>query len=198
MFKRRKSIGVGRRIRGFLWPHAGWKRASTYVYHRLMRLPGTPHSIAAGFACGAALSFTPFLGFHFLLAGLLAWGIGGNIIASAIGTAVGNPWTFPLIWTALFRFGSLILGVDSGEALPDGLTLNYMLQHPFVVLLPMTVGSIPIGLAAWGISYWLVRHIVGDYQELRRRRRSRREAARLMRAEKLSRFRRSANKGGGT
>ena len=36
--------------------------------------------------------------FHILLAMLLALLIRGNLIASGIGTVVGNPWTFPLIW----------------------------------------------------------------------------------------------------
>ena len=39
---------------------------------------------------------------------------------SAIGTAVGNPWTFPFIWAAIYRTGAFILGdVDSAQALGD-------------------------------------------------------------------------------
>ena len=72
------------------------------VLIRLKRLQGTPYSIATGFACGVAISFTPFIGFHMILAALTAWLIRGNIIASAIGTIVGNPWTFPFIWLAVF------------------------------------------------------------------------------------------------
>ncbi|MFR8207121.1 MAG: DUF2062 domain-containing protein [Alphaproteobacteria bacterium] len=36
------------------------------------------------------------MGFHLLLAALTAWIIRGNILASALGTAAGNPWTFRL------------------------------------------------------------------------------------------------------
>ena len=53
-----------------LWPRRGWTRMALYIQHRLGRLPGTPYRIAAGFACGAAISFTPFLGLHFVLAAL--------------------------------------------------------------------------------------------------------------------------------
>jgi hypothetical protein len=35
---------------------------------------------------------------HFVLSALLAYIARANIIASAIGTVVGNPWTFPFIW----------------------------------------------------------------------------------------------------
>ena len=89
MFRRRIPHGWYRRIRDFFWPRSGWRRSSTYVAHRIGRLPGTSYSIAAGFACGAAVSFTPLIGFHFALAALLALLVRGNLLASALGTAVG-------------------------------------------------------------------------------------------------------------
>ena len=56
--------------------------------------------VAAGVAAGAFTSFTPFMGLHFLFAALFAWAIRGNLLASALGTFVGNPLTFPFIWAA--------------------------------------------------------------------------------------------------
>lgn len=178
MFKRRSRPSFLHRIRGFVWPHIGWRRATLYLYHRLMRLPGSDYSIAAGFACGSAISFTPFIGFHFILSGLLAWVIGGNVVAALIGTVVGNPWTFPFIWMAVYNLGCLILGWEATEILSHGLTLTYILRHPLMVLLPMTVGSIPAGAVAWLVSFWLVRYIVRDYKAIRRRHRERRRRAR--------------------
>ena len=52
-----------------------------------MRLPGTPYDIAAGFACGAAISFTPFIGFHVVLGMVIARLIKANMVAALIGTA---------------------------------------------------------------------------------------------------------------
>lgn len=100
------------KLRGFFWPHIGWRRAAKYLGHRIARLPGTPYSIAAGFACGAAVSFTPFFGLHFLFAALLALALRANVLASAFGTIVGNPWTFPLIYAAAHPLGQAILGRD--------------------------------------------------------------------------------------
>src|SRR3546814_18720031 len=97
MFKRRIPLPFHRRARSFLGPRGGWRRSGTYVAHRLRRLPGPPYRIAAGFASGAAISFTPFIGLHFVLATLLALCIRGNILAPALGTTVGNPCTLPLI-----------------------------------------------------------------------------------------------------
>lgn len=170
MFRRRRSPHPLRRIREILWPRAGWRRASRYVMHRVSRLPGTPFSIAAGFACGAAMSLTPFVGFHFALAALIAWLIGGNILAAAIGTTVGNPWTFAFIWLWLYQFGNWMLGGGDAGSLSQELTLGFMWDHPGQVLLPMTLASIPTAAVGWVVAYWPLRRVIERYQAHRRRR----------------------------
>ncbi|HEU0222394.1 MAG TPA: DUF2062 domain-containing protein, partial [Paracoccaceae bacterium] len=95
--------------KGFL-PRKGWRRGFEYLGHRVKRLPDTPHRIALGFALGALVSFSPFFGFHFLYAALLAWIFRGNIIAGLIGTVVGNPFTFPAIAAGSLGLGRWILG----------------------------------------------------------------------------------------
>lgn len=186
---------LGRRIRPhwfdriwrLVWPKSGWRRAGTYYSHRVRRLRGSPYSIAAGFACGVAVSFTPLIGFHFLLAALIAWLLGGNVIASAIGTAIGNPWTFPVIWLATYRLGAWLIGLDGvdPEAATRGLSITYIFDNPEAVFLPMMTGGIVFALLAWAVSFWLVRRAVARYQHMRaaavRRRAERREARRLAR-----------------
>ena len=110
MFKRREKLSWKKRLSGYLWPQGGWKRYGQFILLKLHRLGGTPRSIAAGFACGAAISFTPFVGFHMILAAATAFLLRGNIIASAVGTVVGNPWTFPFIWISVLYTGRLMLG----------------------------------------------------------------------------------------
>ncbi len=178
MFRRRRELSILARARELLWPAMGWRRAWAYVFHRVKRLPGSPHAIAVGFACGAAVSFTPYIGFHFVGAALVAWIIGGNLMASAIGTVVGNPWTFPFIWAGVYRLGVLMLGRDPGDALSEPLTLTYIFAHPGAILLPMSIGAVPVAVAAWVVSYWVVREIVADYQLLRQRARARRRRRR--------------------
>ncbi len=165
------------RARNLVWPQSGWRRASRYLAHRVRRLPGTPYAIAAGFACGAAVSMTPFPGFHFLLAGLLAWAIGGSILASAIGTAVGNPWTFPFIWIWIYQSGSWLLG-NTEVLTADEISLNFLLDHPMDVFLPMLVGSIPTAALTWLVFFLPVRRMVESYQAHRRAHFERRGLAR--------------------
>lgn len=153
-----------------LWPRQGWRRAGSYVAHRLRRLPGTPYRIAAGFASGAAVSFTPFIGLHFFLAGLLAVVLRGNIMAAAIGTVVGNPWTFPLIWAWIYGLGTWILGGNGVNGLPDELSFSYIFDNPLKVFVPMMVGSVPTATVAWFLCFWPLRRMVDRYQTARQKR----------------------------
>ena len=124
----------------------GWGRILRYWTFKLKRLQGSPYAIACGFACGASVSFTPLhrLPLHpRCRAG--PWALRGNIIASAIGTAVGNPWTFPFIWAGIMWIGTWILGYERGQELPAELTFSAIFEQPGTVLLPMLVGGLPVG-----------------------------------------------------
>jgi uncharacterized protein (DUF2062 family) len=90
----------------------------TYLVRRATRLAGTPHSIAAGAACGVAISFTPLIGLHLLGAFLLCLLVRGNYLAAAAGTLVGNPWTFPFIWVATDQLGHALMGSPPAQLEP--------------------------------------------------------------------------------
>lgn len=184
MFRRRTKHAFHHRIRDMFWPRAGWRRSSAYVGHRIGRLPGTPYSIAAGFACGAAVSFTPFIGFHFLLAAGLALILRGNLLASAIGTVVGNPWTFPGIWLATYRVGAMVSGHShGGEVAVRHLTLTMILDHPGQVFLPMVIGGTLLGIVAWFLFFFPVRAAVSAYHARRVLRRTKKARHRKLELE---------------
>ncbi|MEL6677337.1 MAG: DUF2062 domain-containing protein [Pseudomonadota bacterium] len=102
-------------LRQGIYPKTGWRRAASYMVHRVRRLPDSPHRVARGLACGVFVSFSPLFGFHFVYAALMAWLIRGNIIAALIGTFFGNPLTFPLIATLSLWIGRGILGMGGGQ-----------------------------------------------------------------------------------
>ncbi len=187
MFQRREKRQLHHRARDFLWPRRGWKRSSLYLFHRVGRLPGTPYSIAAGFACGAAISFTPFVGLHLVLGALFAWIIRSSIVASAIGTLVGNPWTFPFIWAWIYEIG-LWIGqagtyTHSGgedfssmfasviEALLK-LDMTYLFQTVWPVWWPMFLGGIPSFIVIWLVFFFSLRPLIASYQHRRFSRRN--------------------------
>ena len=144
-------------VRQWVWPSMGWKRFIRYQFIRLSRMTGGRKSIARGFASGAAVSFTPFIGLHFVFAGLLAKAVRGNIVAAMVGTAVGNPWTFPFIWSACYRLGIWALdGKNHHERSFDNeLSLTVLLSNPLEVFFPMFIGSIPLMLIIWPLAYYV-------------------------------------------
>jgi uncharacterized protein (DUF2062 family) len=190
VFRRRRQPTLAERMRGWLWPYIGWRRASRYLLMRIQRMPGTPHGIAAGLASGVAVSFTPFLGFHFLLAFALTWALGGNYLAAVIGTVVGNPWTFPLILAAAYELGCLIVGrAPSGLVDLANLSWEHLWGDAWRLLWPMTVGSLPLAGLAWIVTYFPLVRVIAVFQARRRRRLERRrlrlERRRQRAAERL-------------
>ena len=179
IFRRRQRRPISQRLQYFLWPKTGWSRAVRYVGYRLRRLKGSPNSIAIGFAWGVAVSFTPFIGVHFVLAALATWVMGGNLLASAVGTVVGNPWTFPVIWLLSFKLGGFLIGLNPRVNIPDELTMIYIFDSPSMVLLPMAIGGTVLGAVAWLATFWSVRRMVDRYHRIRQSRIDRRANKRL-------------------
>ena len=146
----------------------GWRRYLRYLRYRVVRLPGSPHTIAIGFACGAALSFTPLIGVHFALAALFAWIVGGNVLASIIGTGVGNPWTFPFIWIWIHRLGSWILGGGGADSEAIDFSVTIFFDSFIDVFWPMLVGGVPMAVIVFPLAYYSSRYVVRTYQARRR------------------------------
>ena len=160
MFRRRVPLSWQARLREILLPRKGFSRLYSYMAQRVLRMPGSPYSLAAGFACGVAVSFTPLIGFHLVLAAVLAYLMRANLIASWAGTIFGNPWTFPFIFILLHKVGTYLnemLGLSSWFFIGDGLsTYSQFMQHFF----PMVIGGMVMGVLSWlvsfGLAYWAV------------------------------------------
>jgi uncharacterized protein (DUF2062 family) len=160
----------------------GLNRAWRYLVHRMARMKASPHAIALGFAAGAFASFTPFVGLHFILAGLIAFALRSSILASAIGTVVGNPLTFPFIWLATYNVGAALLGREAkGEvvldlpAIPENAVNAGMMdfaerlfQRIEPVFLPMLIGGTLLGLACAAACYFIVRLSVERFKQRRK------------------------------
>lgn len=187
MFRRRNPMPLWQRLKSWLWPHIGWARALAYLLKRLARIPGSPHSIAAGVAAGVAISFTPFFP-HLASAALLAMLLRGSVIAAWVGTLIGNPSTFPIIWLLAYNLGLMLTGeapVSEPEfqaesqlhSLPAAFTVEWAnawveraatwAKTNFV---PLAVGGVPLGVVAGLLCYLPIFRVVDAFQTARRRR----------------------------
>ena len=171
LFRRRKRTTHIERARLWVWPRVSWRRSTLYYIKRILRLSATPYAIAAGCAIGAFVSFTPFIGFHIAISVALAWLIRGNLIAAAIGTSVGNPVTFPLIWASTYELGYAVLRGEQAEAPPLGQHfLERSIENLSPIIKTMSVGSLPLGFLAGLVVYAIVYKSVAAYQANRRKR----------------------------
>lgn len=136
-----------------------------YLRHRLLRLRASPYAIAVGFSCGVATSFTPLVGFHFLIAALFCFPLRGNILAAALGTLIGNPLTFPFMWGLSYKLGMFLLGHPVAFAheglLPPGglgahLSFDNILVNIWDVALPWMLGSLITGPVAALVAFGVV------------------------------------------
>lgn len=202
LFGRRTPENWRDRLRVAVWPRRSWARSFQYVTKRIMRLTASPHSIAAGVAAGVFASFTPFMGFHFLIAFGLAYLLAGNFLAAGLGTFVGNPLTFPVIWASTYATGRFILlGVTSGEP-PTRVTemgTGGVFSHGFLgamekiadlwnpVLKPMTVGGIPLGIAFAVFFYFVTRSMASGFRAARGRQIAEKAAAIRARGDQATR-----------
>ena len=206
MFKRRERRSIFRFFYEVVFSLKGITRAIEYVGIRLKRIPDTPHKISLGMSCGIFASFTPLFGLHFLIAGLLSYLLRANVLASLIGTFIGNPITFPIITVFNLKLGEWFLGSneyssgDGGkifEGFLDFIFLIYkslftegligensvprMNEFLYGVFIPYSIGGLILGISIAIISYFLLRPLVSTYQKKRDSLKARRLKKKLMR-----------------
>ena len=187
-FGRKKKKRLIISIFSFIKIFFTFSRTKKYISLRLKRIKGTPQALSLGLATGIAVSFTPFIGLHALLAIFISWVIGGSMAAALIGTLFGNPWTFPIIWYFTFEIGQFInYGFFSYEEdfsfkiiKKEISTLLVILKNIIIFanipeleenveklkLIPfMVVGSIPLVFITWILSYFSFLIIFKSYRK---------------------------------
>ena len=119
--------------------------------HKIIKIKDFPESVAVGMAWGAAVSFTPLLGFHLIICYLGTWLMRGNLIAATVGTIVGNPWTFPFIFYLDYQIGTTIFldRIDYYE-----LKIIFLVENFESLFYPTLLGSIPLAIIIWFVTYY--------------------------------------------
>ena len=139
------------------------KRASLFYFLKLVRVKDSQDKLAIGFACGSMVSFTPFIGFHFFLAIIFAYILRGNLVASLIGTFIGNPFTFPFIWIFIYKIGNVFFKNDQNFSLE--LTFQSLFDQGYDILIPMLIGSLIVSIPIWLISYYTVKFLILSFKK---------------------------------
>ena len=187
-FGRKKKKGLITSIFNFIKVFFAFSRTKKYISLSIKRIKDTPQALSLGIATGISISFTPFIGLHALLAMLVSWIIGGSMAAALIGTLFGNPWTFPFIWYFTFEIGQLMnygfLPYEeefSFQSIKQEISTLLVIIKNIIIfanipeleenveklkLIPfMIVGSIPLVVVIWIISYFTFLMIFKSYRK---------------------------------
>ena len=115
-----------------------------------------PKEIALGVAMGVFIGFSPFYGFHTLLAILVSLLVHkANRLAILAGTQVSLPFFAPAIYWAEYKIGKMLLSTDF-LFLENGRDLSNIELGLLYVLL----GSVVLGLACSAASYFITLYAV--------------------------------------
>ena len=122
--------------------------------YRITKIKDFPDSVALGMAWGAAVSFTPLLGFHLIICYLGTWLMRGNLIAATVGTIIGNPWTFPFIFYLDYKIGTtmFVSSIDFYE-----FKISFLVENFEELFYPTLLGSLPLALLVWFITFFTCR-----------------------------------------
>ena len=210
VFRRRNPLTWAEWIGASLYPRGGWGRATSYVLHRLRRLPDPPHKIARGIFVGVAVTFTPFYGLHFVMSVLLSIALRANILASLMATFIGNPLTYVPIAIISLQTGHFLLGTEFDANVDRSLLgkffdawadlfrniwasftgqqtdWNGLMVFYQEFILPFTVGGILPGIICGLICYYISVPLITAYQKRRLsrlRERAEKRLARRLKAE---------------
>jgi uncharacterized protein len=134
----------------------------------IIKLDAPPHKLAAAFALGVFIAFSPWLGLHIVSAIALAWLFRLSRVVVLTASFLNNPWTIVPMYSFCLWFGFTITGSDA--AIPEiawrslGVRELYHVLLPF--LWPYVAGTLVIGAIAAAISYFVIYGAVVRYRKL--------------------------------
>ena len=136
---------------------------------KIYRIRDFPEAVAIGLAWGAAVSFTPLLGFHLIICYLGTWLMRGNLIAATVGTIVGNPWTFPIFFYIEYKLGLFFFQ----DPLNDyEFKVQFFIDNFEYLFFPTLLGSLPIAFIIWFITYYTTKNLLTKRYEKKNKTRS--------------------------
>ena len=138
-----------------------WKQR----FKALLSLDSHPGHIAAGFALGVFISFTPFFGIHTPLAIAAAFIFRLNKVTCITGAWVNTPLTVVPVLLASYKLGELLLGRAHQDLVLKELTWNFALELMRDHGAPLVLGSSVIGFATAVASYFVLYYLVIRFRQ---------------------------------
>jgi uncharacterized protein (DUF2062 family) len=144
----------------------------------LLHVADTPERTAAAFAMGVFFGFSPFLGFHTVLAVIVAFLFNLNRVAALLGVYSNLPWIIAPYYAIVTMMGAKIIGRTPPEGFKAQLAALFELSvfhgefwHQLITILkpllwPYTVGSMIGAIVMAAIAYPLALAFVTSRRRL--------------------------------
>lgn len=143
-------------------------------FDRVVGVHEQPERLAAAWALGLTIGFSPLMGLHTVLALLLALIFRLNKVDVFLGTLVVNPWTLPVYFPVAVFVGKRITGVRVPRfVLPrpeEVLHAAVWREHvPWLrsVLLAWGAGAMVLALIAGGVTFVVLRQMIRFHRRRR-------------------------------
>jgi hypothetical protein len=143
------------------------KRSFKARFLEMLGRDDPPEKVAASFALGVTISFTPLIGFHWLIALALAFVLKLNKVDILLGTLVVNPLTIGPIAALALPIGRLIIRAERQALthLPwrEFLSLSFWVQagpRMRAIGLQWAAGMIVLALIAGSLTYVVLLNLI--------------------------------------
>lgn len=123
---------------------------------KILTLDNHPGHIAAGFAVGTFISFTPFFGLHTALAVVAAFLFRLNKLTCVTGSWVNSPLTVVPVLGLSYKIGRLLLGRPPAELHVRSLEWQHLRKYASSLLLGSSVIGFLAAVVAYFACYWIV------------------------------------------
>ncbi|BCS51719.1 DUF2062 domain-containing protein [Geobacter sp. SVR] len=125
-------------------------------FRAILSLDSHPGHIAAGFAAGVFISFTPFFGLHTPLAIAVAFIFRLNKLTCITGAWINTPLTVVPALVASYNLGRFLRGKPARDLVLRELSWHHIQPYAKSILLGSSIIGFVAALAAYFICYWLV------------------------------------------
>ena len=129
-----------------------WKQRA----RQILALDAHPGHIAAAFAVGVFISFTPFFGLHTPLAIAIAFVFRLNKVAAITGAWVNTPLTVGPVLVASYELGRFLRGKEIKPFVIKSFDWADLQIYAKSLILGSSVIGFAAALAAYALCYWLV------------------------------------------
>lgn len=133
---------------------------------KILLLDCPPSKIATAAAVGVIIGFSPYIGFHTVIAIGLSFAFNLPLYPLIVGAYITNPFTFIPVYTVCYKFGELITGreVDVPFCFSN-MTLTSLFTTAKALIIPFFVGAHLLGLILGGFAYILTYYLVKKYKD---------------------------------